>query len=62
MTLIQDTDEADLSGFMNLEFALSGAVSMESFALQADKESKVLPGYDFMLSVAAFSAIPLLPQ
>ena len=57
-----DIDEADLSVSMGLQITLFDAVSMESFAFQADQESKVLPSYHMMLSVAAFPSIPLFPK
>ena len=60
--IVGDIDEADLFGFMQLEFALQDAVSMEQFAIQIDQESKVLPSYHMMLSVAAFPSIPLFPK
>ena len=60
--IVADIDDADLLGFLGLEFALYDTVSMESFAFQADKESKKLPGYHMMMSVAAFPLIPSCPQ
>ena len=60
--IVADIDEADLSGFIGLEFALYNTVSIESFAFQIDDEPIVLPCYHIILSIAAFPLVPLFPQ
>ena len=59
---IPDIDEAHLSGFIGLEFALYDAVNWDQFAVPVEEESRVLPCYHMILTVAAFRCCPLFPQ
>ena len=60
--IVGDINEADLSGFIGLEFVLYNTVSMESFAFHVVDEPIVLPCYHIILSIAAFPLVPLFPQ
>ena len=59
---IPDIDEAHLSGFIGLEFALYDAVSWQQFGVPVEEGSRVSPCYHMILSVAAFPRCPLFPQ
>ena len=59
---ISDIDEADLSGFMALEFAFYGGGSWEQFVPPMEDEVRVLPWYHIIAHVAAFPCRPLFTQ